>query len=69
MVVWRFNADGTIERTFGANGVLTHDSAAGGNGDDTGSAVVIDSQNRIVVVGTSRKSAGNSDMVIWRLLP
>jgi uncharacterized delta-60 repeat protein len=69
MVVWRYSAAGTIDTTFGTNGVLTHDSAAEGSGDDAGRAVAIDSQSRILVAGTSTNSAGNSDMVIWRMLP
>jgi uncharacterized delta-60 repeat protein len=69
MVVWRFNADGTIDSTFAANGIMTHNSAAGGNADDTGSSVAIDSQDRALVTGSSKNVDGNADMVIWRVFP
>ena len=69
MVVWRFNADGTLDTTFAADGIMVHDNAAGGNADDSGSAVAIDSQDRILVAGSSRNNDGNSDMVIWRVFP
>jgi hypothetical protein len=46
-----------------------HAGAAGGNGGDAGSGVAIDSQDRILVTGNSINSAGNSDMVIWRVFP
>jgi uncharacterized delta-60 repeat protein len=69
MVVWRFSAVGTIDTTFGANGFLAHDSAAGGGGDDSGSAIALDSQKRILVAGTGTNAAGDSDMVLWKVFP
>ena len=69
MVVWRFNADGTLDITFAADGIVINNGAAGGNAYDSGSAVVTDSQDRILVAGSSGNSAGNSDMVIWRVFP
>jgi uncharacterized delta-60 repeat protein len=50
----RLNADGTLDSSFGANGRVL---LPVGNGDDAARAVVIDSQGRIVVAGTSTDTA------------
>lgn len=68
MAVWRFNADGTVDYGFNkGSGIFVHSGAAGGTGDDAGNAIAIDSSRRIVVVGSSTNSTGNTDMVVWRL--
>jgi len=69
MVIWRYNADGTLDTTFDSDGIVVHNSAAGGNGDDYGSDIALDSSGRILVAGYSRNAAGNDDMVIWRYNP
>ena len=66
MVIWRFNANGTLDTTFNNSGFVVHNSAAGGNADDSGNAIAIDTQHRILVAGSSRNISGNTDMVIWR---
>jgi uncharacterized delta-60 repeat protein len=66
MVIWRYNADGTRDTTFGANGIVAHNNAAGGFGDDSGNAIALDSSGRIIVAGRSQNAAGGNDMVIWR---
>ncbi len=70
MVIWRFYANGTIDTTFNASGptkgiVVSH-NAAGGNGDDSGNSITIDSNGKILVAGESKNNAGDLDMVIWR---
>ncbi|EDP74720.1 hypothetical protein [Hydrogenivirga sp. 128-5-R1-1] len=65
MVIWRYNPDGTIDSAFGNNGVVVHNSAAGGNGSDLGNSITIDGQGRILVTGES-SNGSNDDMVIWR---
>jgi hypothetical protein len=69
MVVWRLNADGTLDTTFNYSGIVVNNRAAGGNGSDSGNALAIDSQGRILITGSSTNSAVNADMVIWRVLP
>ncbi len=65
MVIWRYNADGTLDTTFGNGGVVVHNSAAEGDSFDRGNSIAIDSNGRILVAGYSYSST-DSDMVIWR---
>ncbi|MBI5779237.1 MAG: hypothetical protein HZA49_07260 [Planctomycetes bacterium] len=66
MVLWRYNADGTLDTAFGGgDGIVTHNNAAGGNGDDIGYSVVM-SGTQIVVAGSSEKTPSNADMALWR---
>lgn len=66
MTIWRYNPDGSLDTTFNTVGFVTHDNAAGGNLDDVGNSLVEDSAGNYVIVGTSRQSASNVDMAIWR---
>jgi len=59
-------AIGVLDPNFGNNGVVLADSAALGTGFDSGSAITIDSADRILVAGYSVNLAGNEDIVIWR---
>ncbi len=49
-------------------GFATHDSAAGGGGQDEGHGVAIDNLGRIVVTGFGENANGpdNRDMAVWR---
>ena len=48
VVVLRYNDNGTLDETFGMNGVATYD---GGKGDDCGRLVAIQPDGRIVLTG------------------
>lgn len=63
MVLWKLNPDASLDTTFSADGFVVFDvsSLTGGGVNDIGSALLIDSQDRIVVVGS-----GDDDMYIWR---
>lgn len=66
--VIRIRPDGEIDAGFGVNGIVYLDFG----GDDTGGPVVIDSQGRIVIAGSSRVGDSFSGVrtgVIARLLP
>ncbi|MEK7287127.1 MAG: hypothetical protein AAB091_01025, partial [Elusimicrobiota bacterium] len=67
MAVWRYNPDGVLDASFGTNGVFINHNAAGGNGNDAGNAVAIDSSGRIVVAGYSASLANGLDLALWRL--
>ena len=65
MALWRYDDGGTLDTSFNGIGYLSHDSAAGGFGDDTGNAVALDASENIVIAGRSNNGV-NDDMVIWR---
>ena len=65
LIVSRFKTDGSLDNTFGTNGIVTYDS---GQGDDTGYSVITDSANRIVVAGYS-SNGPDLDITIWRFNP
>jgi uncharacterized delta-60 repeat protein len=67
MVIWRYNANGTLDTTFNGQGWVIHHNAAGGNGSDAGIGITMDSSGRILVSGSSVDVSGYyDDMVIWR---
>ncbi|MCJ8277166.1 MAG: hypothetical protein HRT44_07180 [Bdellovibrionales bacterium] len=67
MAVWRLNSEGQPDTGFATQGVFVHDNAAGGDGNDAGYGVVVDSSNSIYVTGYSVNAGGNFDMVVWKL--
>jgi uncharacterized delta-60 repeat protein len=68
MVIWRYEADGTLDPGFGVDGIVVGSGAAGGTGNDYGYAIVVDARGRLLVSGTSTNASAqrNRDMVIWR---
>jgi len=70
MVIWRYNADGTLDTTFNSPyGYVVSNGVAGGTSYnlDYGNGITIDSNGRILVSGTAKNWATEvSDMVIWR---
>lgn len=66
MVIWRYNANGTLDTTFNGTGFVSHNDAAGGNGVDRGYAITTDSTGRILVAGSSQTAIGDGNMAIWR---
>ncbi|MBV6404609.1 MAG: hypothetical protein IT228_00580 [Flavobacteriales bacterium] len=66
-VLLRFNADGSPDATFGANGVVQHDLAAG---SEFIRSAELDDQGRLVVGGHLFSDAAetNSDMFVARFL-
>ena len=66
MVVWQFNADGSLDFTFGNGGVFIHNNAGGGDRMDRGAAIALDAKGRILVTGRT-KSPADIDMAVWRI--
>lgn len=63
MIVWRFTSTGSTDTSFDTDGYALFHDASGDGTFDGASGVAIQSDSRVVVVGTS----GN-DAVVWRLL-
>jgi uncharacterized delta-60 repeat protein len=66
MTLWRYDNAGVFDTGFGSNGIVTHDSAAGGGGPDSGVAMTLDQGHRIYMTGYSQDSGGVDHMTIWR---
>jgi uncharacterized delta-60 repeat protein len=66
MVIWRYNSNGTLDTSFGNGGIVVHNNAAGGNSDDEGYSIYVDSNGKIYVTGYSKNRNDNYDMVIWK---
>jgi uncharacterized delta-60 repeat protein len=62
--VARYDADGSLDVTFGGNGVVTTDLGGGGAND-----VAIAQRQRIVAVGSTYAPGGSSDFALARYLP
>jgi uncharacterized delta-60 repeat protein len=65
MVIWRYNSNGTLDNSFGNNGIVVHNNAAGVNSDDGGNSIYVDSTGKIYVTGYSYNGS-NDDIVIWK---
>lgn len=66
MVIWKCRPDGRLDTSFGHNGKVVHDDAAGGDGSDAGNGIVLDDAGNIYVTGFSLNAQGNPDMIIWK---
>ena len=62
--VARFNLDGSLDPNFDGDGIMTSSFSAG---DDVGSGVAVQSDDKIVVVGTSDSGSGSSELAVARL--
>src|SRR5262249_16916692 len=69
-VVWRFLSSGAPDTPFGGGtGYVAYTGTAGATVSrvDQGLSVRIDSTGRYVMAGTSKDSAGNTRMAVWRI--
>jgi len=65
VLVLRFNGDGTLDSSFGLNGVVTFYGA--GDGNDWGYGVAIQRNGKIVVTGVAHNGS-NDDALVLRLI-
>ncbi|MDQ3573320.1 MAG: endonuclease/exonuclease/phosphatase family protein [Actinomycetota bacterium] len=64
--VARYNPDGSLDTTFGGDGLVTTDYSGAG---DTGNAVAIQADGRIVVAGSANRGGANWDFAVARYNP
>ena len=64
MLLLRYNADGSLDTTFGSNGVVTFDM---GKGKDYGEDVVIQADSKVVVAGGSYNGT-DYDLLVFRVV-
>lgn len=65
MVIWKYKSNGALDTNFGVDGIVVHNNAAGGDGNDYGYALALDSDGNIYVTGRSHNGY-NFDTVIWK---
>lgn len=68
MAIWRYNANGTLDTSFGTNGIVFNNNAAGGS-NAAGYSIITDAQGKILVTGYARDASNNDYMAIWRYIP
>jgi uncharacterized delta-60 repeat protein len=61
--LWRYNADGTLDESFGTHGRVTTDFA---NSSDAGEALVVRPDGKIIVVGSTSSTLGVIDFAVAR---
>ena len=61
--VARFNVNGSLDTSFSGDGMVTTSFSAG---DDVGSGIALQSDGKIVVVGTSDNGSGTSEFAVAR---
>lgn len=65
MAVARYNADGSLDNSFGSNGIVNIDF---NGGNDDASSVAIQSDGKIVIAGRAQNASNNnSDIAVIRL--
>ena len=63
MLLLRLNSDGSMDNTFGTNGKVVVNNIAGGNDDDYGRSIYVDSYGKVYVTGDSYNGS-NWDMYV-----
>lgn len=68
IAILRYTKTGLVDTAFNTGHIILSNSA-GGNGDDKGNDIILDSQGRIIVTGYSTDASGDKKAMIWRINP
>jgi uncharacterized delta-60 repeat protein len=67
MAIWRLTPSGALDTTFAGTGFVTMSGTAGGSVDQASmNGLLIDSEDRILVTGSSQNASAVAFMVLWR---
>jgi uncharacterized delta-60 repeat protein len=74
LAIWRYTASGTLDTTFGTSGIVLSGTtgAAGASAAaelESVTALKLDSQGRMIIVGSSKNAGGGTELAIWRYTP
>ncbi|HEY7986383.1 MAG TPA: cadherin-like domain-containing protein, partial [Methylophilaceae bacterium] len=64
--VLRYNPDGTLDHSFGVNGVAITNTLIGTGDSSIANAIVLQADGKIVIAGTSITSGGSSEFAVAR---
>jgi uncharacterized delta-60 repeat protein len=67
-LVARFNSDGSLDSSFGPDGIVTTEVGPGGGGNDEANSVNLQTDGKIVVAGTADNGASDSNFGLVRYL-
>ncbi|MBI3072159.1 MAG: hypothetical protein HYY84_08570 [Deltaproteobacteria bacterium] len=66
--LWRLTKEGALDTLFNGTGTMALPGATGAsNANDAVYDLLVDSANRITVIGGGSNAAGNLDMAVWRV--
>ncbi len=65
----RYNSDGTLDTSFGTNGLVITDFSGSGASEDEAAAVTTDANGNVVVAGRSDSGGKNWDFAVARYTP
>ncbi len=66
LVIARLDPSGTLDTTFGIGGMTIYDSGLGPDHDESGFAVALDVQERILAAGYHGRQNPSMDAAVWR---
>lgn len=66
MLLMKYNSVGSLDSSFGNNGIVVNHNAAGGNGNDGAQGITLDNNNNIYISGVSENADTGMDIAIWK---